>query len=357
MLAAGLLIALITPDGSLVGRVGVDASLLTETFRQAVGTVLTPMLVQDRNPLVVSSARRIHPLVEVAIPLAALIWTTRRQPHTVGFAPLVAVPFAVWMFVFARLGGTSDVAGIDVSAGNALALGFLWGLVGALIGVLSTRPPPENRLLAATRATLRPLAALLLVCTVTALVGWLIQVGRDSGGVRAGRSAPVALIEETAYGLEHGVHLTALAAGVRFRADSTGALGLPFPVERADDLPGGDGRFRILAYRDVLPAAVFLPAFVILVALTVLAAVAAGFAAARAVKPRSLAAAIAWGALTGPAWALAMTILAVLVGGYHHGDIDEISAFLIYLSGGALLGAAGGAISGHSSLESPAASS
>ena len=48
-----------------------------------------------------------------------------------------------------------------------------------------------------------------------------------------------------------------------------------------------------------------------------------------------------------------MTILAVLAGGYYHGDADEASVFGVYLIGGALLGAAGGAlaVSGQSSSE------
>ena len=70
VLAAGLLIALITPDDSIVGHVGVDASLLAEAFRQAVGTLLAPML--DLGTLVVSS-RGDPPAARCAIPLAALI--------------------------------------------------------------------------------------------------------------------------------------------------------------------------------------------------------------------------------------------------------------------------------------------
>ena len=45
-----------------------------------------------------------------------------------------------------------------------------------------------DRIGAAVVATLRPLAALLVTCTAIALVGWLVQVGADSGSVRADRS-------------------------------------------------------------------------------------------------------------------------------------------------------------------------
>ena len=96
-------------------------------------------------------------------------------------------------------------------------------------------------MLDAALATLRPLAVVLVTCTAIGLAGWLIQVARDAGGVRAGRSAATALIEEAAFAAEHGIHLTALAAGARFTPDADGALGLPFPVEDANDVPGPGG--------------------------------------------------------------------------------------------------------------------
>ena len=39
-----------------------------------------------------------------------------------------------------------------------------------------------------------------------------------------------------------------------------------------------------------------------------------------------------------------MAILVVLAGGLFHGDADDTSVFAIFLFGGALLGAAGGAL-------------
>jgi hypothetical protein len=181
-----------------------------------------------------------------------------------------------------------------------------------------------------------------LVCTAIALVGWLVQVGADAGDVRGGRSAPTALLEETAYAGEHGIHLTALAAGVLFRPDAaTSALGLPFPV----DEPLHGGAFRIFAYADALPAYIFLPALVLLLCLVTLGALYAGFAAARAVGAGTPPAAAAWGAITGPAWAIAMAAGVVLAGGLLHGDAGDGSVFGIFLLGGALLGAAGGALS------------
>ena len=52
-----------------------------------------------------------------------------------------------------------------------------------------------------------------MICTVIGLTGWLVQVGRDTGGVRNGRSAPTALIEEAAFAGEHGVQLLTAGRG------------------------------------------------------------------------------------------------------------------------------------------------
>ncbi len=117
MLAAGLLIALITPDASIVGaRRASTSSVITEAFRQAVGTLLT----RDGRPGAADRrrSRRIHPLLLLAIPLdGADRSTTRWQLHRtegapplarLGWAMLVAVPFALLMLVFAVVGGESE---------------------------------------------------------------------------------------------------------------------------------------------------------------------------------------------------------------------------------------------------------
>ena len=73
--------------------------------------------------------------------------------------------------------------------------------------------------------------------------------------------------------------------------------------------------------------------------LVTLGALYAGFAAARTVKARSLGTGAAWGAVTGPAWAVTMAFLVILAGGLFHGDADDASVFGVFLIGGALLGA------------------
>jgi hypothetical protein len=326
VLAAGVVIALVSPDASIVGTAGVDASLAAESFRQAVGTLLAPMV--DSGSLLAAS-RRIHPLVLLAIPLAAL---------------------ALLMLVFAVLGGSTESTNVSVSVGNTFALGLLWGVVGTAPALGLTDglavPPRVRPALSAAVAALRPLAAVALACTALALAGWLAQVAADAGDVRGGRSVATALIEETVYAGEHGIHLTALAAGVLFFQDGTGsALGLPFPVDEPNTIAGAAGGFRIFAYDGPLPAAVFVPALVVLFALVILGALLAGSAAARAVDADRPARGAAWGAITGPAWALAMAAAVVLAGGLLHGDAADGSVLGLFALGGASLGAVGGALS------------
>ena len=162
--------------------------------------------------------------------------------------------------------------------------------------------------------------------------------------VRNGRGAPTALVEEAAFLGEHGIHLTELAAGARFTADAPSALGLPFPVDDPSAVPGEDNSLRIFSYDDALPAYVLLPALVVLIGLVALGALYAGFAAAREVRPGSPATSAAWGAIAGPAWAIAMALLDALAGGVFHGAGDGGSVFAVFLLGGAVLGAAGGAL-------------
>ena len=361
VLGAGLVIALITPDASILGVVGRDGGLLTEGLRQAVSTLLAPVI--DTGPLSAASGR-LAPMILVAIPIGAVAWATRwqlgrtegAQPAArIAWAAAVGLPFGLLMLAFAVLGGDSDVTSVSPSAGSAFGLGLLWGVIGGVLGAATalplgtaaegrTVPPLVRRIVTATAATLRPLGALLIACAALGLVGWLVQVGADVDQVRAGRSTATALVEESLFVGEHGVHLAALASGARFTPDAPGALGLPFPVDQAGDVPGRDGGLRIFSYTDAMPAYVFLPALVLLIGLLILAALYAGFAAARAVGAATPPLGAAWGAVTGPAWAIAMSILTGLAGGLFHGDADGGSVFGLFLLVGAVLGAGGGVL-------------
>ena len=361
VLVAALTIAVATPDASILGVVGRDGGILTETFRQAVSTLLAPVV--DTGPLS-SASGRLAPMIFVAIPIGAIALATRWQLHRtegakpltrIAWAAVVGLPFGLLMLAVAVLGGDSDVTNVSPSAGSAFGLGLLWGIVGAVLGAATALPlesTREGRRLpavvrnagTAATATLRPLAALLIACSALGLVGWIVQVGADVDDVRAGRTTATALVEEALFVGEHGVHLAALGAGARFTPDAPGALGLPFPVDQASDVPGRDGGFRIFSYSDAMPAYVLLPAIVLLMGLLILTMLYAGFAAARAVAVATTVLGAAWGAITGPAWAIAMSILNSLAGGLFHGDADGGSVFGVFLVFGALLGAAGGAL-------------
>ncbi len=368
VLVAGLIIALATPDASILGLVGRDGGVISEAFRQAVSTLLAPVI--DTGPLS-SASGRVAPMIFVAIPIGAVAVATRWQLHRtegarpvvrIAWAAVVGLPFGLLMLAFAVLGGSSDVNNVSPSAGSAFGLGLLWGAVGGAFGAATALPlegaaegrrmPPQvSRVLTASIATLRPLGVLLIACSALGLVGWIVQVGADVDEVRAGRSTATALVEESLFVGEHGVHLAALASGARFTADANGALGLPFPVDQASDVPGRDGGLRIFSYTDAMPAYVFLPALVLLFGLLILAALYAGFAAARAVGAGTPVSGAAWGAVTGPAWAIAMSILISLAGGLFHGDADGGSVFGLFLLVGALLGAGGGVLAVNDARE------
>ena len=85
VLVAGLIIALATPDASILGLVGRDGSLISEAFRQAVSTLLAPVI--DTGPLT-SASGRLAPMIFVAIPIGAVALATRWQLHrTEGAGP------------------------------------------------------------------------------------------------------------------------------------------------------------------------------------------------------------------------------------------------------------------------------
>src|SRR5262249_28154958 len=148
-----------------------------------------------------ASSGRIAPMVFALIPIAAVAYATRWQlTRTEGARPLVrlawaaavGLPFGLLMLAVAVIGGSSDATNVSPSAGGAFGLGLLWGVIGGLIGAGPTLPlgndpsrlpPIARRILATAAATLRPLAALLIVCAAIGLVGWVVQVGADVDNV------------------------------------------------------------------------------------------------------------------------------------------------------------------------------
>ena len=250
------------------------------------------------------------------------------------------------MLAFAVLGGDSDVTNVSPSAGSAFGLGLLWGIVGGALGAATALPlegaaeglkvpTPVRRVLTAGAATLRPLGALLIACSALGLVGWIVQVGADVDSVRAGRSTATALVEESLYVGEHGVHLAALASGARFTADANGALGLPFPVDQASDVPAATAACASSPTPTRCPPTSSSARSSCSSASLILATL---YAASPPPRGRAgYAAQGAAGGVTGPAWAIAMSILVGLAGGLFHGDADGGSVFGLFLLRGAVL--------------------
>ena len=362
VLVAGLLIALVTPDASILGVVGRDGGLLTEGFRQAVSTLLAPVI--DTGPLSAASGR-LAPMIFVAIPIGAVAWATRwqlgrtegaRPAARIAWAAVVGLPFGLLMLAFAVLGGDSDVTNVSPSAGSAFGLGTAVGRhrrrAGRRHRAAARRSAPRaarRRRWCAGSSRPRPRrCARWAPCSSPARRSgssagscrWAPTSTRSAPGARPPRRSSRSRSSSASTGSTSPPWPPARAS----RADATGALGLPFPVDQAGDVPGRDGGFRVFSYTDAMPAYVFLPALVLLIGLLILAALYAGFAAARAVGAATPPLGAAWGAVTGPAWAIAMSILISLAGGLFHGDADGGSVFGLFLLLGAVLGAGGGVL-------------
>jgi hypothetical protein len=351
-LAAGLVLALVFPDGSLIGAVGQGTGVISETFRQV------PQLVSASvfsTGLFQTGPTRAAPIILVAVPIAACALAARAQrgriedvtgPWRLAWAAGVGLAFALLLVILTLFGGEGD--GVEPSLGSVLGLGFLWGTTGALIGAppkpAERRDPRLDAALEVTAAALRPLAAVLAVCALIGLWAWLIQTGRDVSNVQGSRSEALALVENGLYVGEHGIHFAELGALAQFGQPGLGALGLPYPVDRPNDVAAPGEDFRLFAYRDAVPTYVFVPAMLVLIAIIVLAAVYAGFLVARRRRPPAPGQAAAWGALVGPIWAVVVGILSALASKKLFGDPQGDSVFATFLLGGALLGALGGVL-------------
>jgi hypothetical protein len=165
--------------------------------------------------------------------------------------------------------------------------------------------------------------------------------------------------------VEHGVHGVQLGTLASFELPGIFEFGLDEEAFAEDDGPTAglflalpaqsvravvgndpDQGYRIFDYSDSMQTYTFIPLLVVLIGIPVLLALYAGFAAARAARASGRAAAVLWGALTGPVWALSMLILGAIAKG-----TDLVSVFG-YANGGSafgwslLFGAVAGALGG-----------
>lgn len=384
----GLIVAIAFPDeDSLIGILGTDANLLTEALRQAV-SFLQVSFDELRFPQTDASVDlhgRTAPLLALAVPvgagaLAAALLSPRMQgasaKEKLGSAAGTALTFAVLMLIAALLCGDASP-----SLAGTFFLSLLWGGLGALAGAAialrragapSPRPdlglgpvsPSLSQIGRVAATSLRPLGLLLLVTGVLGTAAWVTHTLVDEGG---DENRARATVEVALYAADHAVHFAELGAFVPFEPaqEELDEAALPAPTAEADEITGGQS-YRIFAYRDALPAYLFVPGIIVLIALPLLLALYAGFIAAGiagAAKPPALAA--AWGAIVGPVWAIAMALLDALatksleveaLGDSRQlslfGSADGGAAFLYFLLVGAVLGALGGLLASSSGPES-----
>lgn len=328
-------------------------------------------------------------LVALAVPAALLARRTRgasartRLLQGAAVGPAFAVCLLICGLVAGTIGSGTQGEGVHIDAAAAFGLGLLWGALAGLGGVAfmlrreGVAPPP--RAVAARRlvwAALRPLLLALAVAAVVGTVVWVVQSIRDAGDqrrlTRSTRALATTIFDDVAYVADNGVHLFELGSGVGFHQPGIfRANGLPLPATKVDEIAGRvdlaevtsprqvlepPGSFRIFDYADGLPAVEFVVLLLLMPACALVAAY-AGYSVARAARAARPEHGAAWGALTGPVWAVTMVVLNALVQKQFGSKAVGDQVFAVYLFGGAVLGALGGllAVGGRAPAPAPAA--
>jgi hypothetical protein len=382
-LVAGFIVAIASTGSSFID-LGDGSSLFSETFHQATAFTQASFHSSDFGGLSLPTT----PLLFSLIP-AGSIWlafrlfgrhltAVDRRTAAIAAAPLCFV-FAVGVAIFSAIGGdvSNDEVSFGFSEGDAFLLALFWSGVGATVGVtrrfgLPPAPaavPSQARGVARLAAvSLRPLAALLVVCSVVGLAAWEIQVVRDVGkeaaplSVRGERSLAGAAFETALYAPDIGVHFASLGAMAAFH-NSLYPSGLAFPVTKIGELTGTDqdaflseaeseeaavsalfetpGTYRIWDYSDPLPGWAFV-LLLLLIPLVLVFWAYAGFITARRGKPDAPLTAAALGALIGLPMGLVMVVLNAYAQNVVYGSGDGGSVFLMFTFVSAVVGALGG---------------
>lgn len=264
-----------------------------------------------------------------------------------------------------------------------ILLTLLWGAIGGAAGAaLSLRR--DGRLgdlglsaglttaLRVLAAALKPLAALLLAFAVVGSAVWVVQTARDgdelkseaalyANGAQQTPSTGTLILDEVLFLGDHGVHFAELGSGAQFRTPAYYEhLGLPAPVAKAREVfdadafdrfsagvgvdeedPTPEGSFRLLDYKDALSTPLFI-ASLGLILIVAMAAAFAGFRAAGAAGAGSSVARAASGAVVGPVWGACMLGIDAIVQKDVFGRAITGNVGLMFLLGGAALGALGG---------------
>lgn len=375
-LAAGLLLAILTPNASFLSLGG--DGLLTETLAQATAFSQANL---DQSGIDISV--RLVPVLFVFIPIlgvaagaATAAERTAAMPPRERFlwAAAAGIPFGLAMLVVALSLGSIQLdlldTEIEFSAGSVFLLSLLWGALGGLLGMLyaarqeSAAMPSllgdgQARLAGAAWTALRPLGLALLVVGAIGTAIWVVQVTRDDEYHDfPPRSTAIAIAEQVAYAGDHAVDMLPLGAGASERF-SGNYPAVPIDQDRYFELPDeiGEGSvptYNLFDFGDTMSAALFIPLLVFLIAVPALLALYAGFAVARRLNETRVDRAAAWGAIVGPLWAVAMVLLTTLARKNIVGDPIGDSVFVAFLLGGAVLGALGGALGAQSPAPQPA---
>jgi len=366
-LVVGFLAAVALPDRSAIGASGRDTDVVTDGLRLAVAATLADIEVAGFR-------LQLLPSVFVLAPIAGTAFGAYVQfSRVAGLGPraqlasaaAAGVPLALAMVLLTvTVGG--DLAGFDAAfpVGSVLFLSLLWGALGGVLGtwVAIRRRAPETAIdvvpqalsapLRAIATPLRALAVLLVVTGALALLYVELQTLRGAQSARAAsagtldaggdaeRSTAVALVENALSVADLAVATTGLGM---FTAFQDPPLPAEFGDSRLRETLGAGREERLFAYRDALPAYVFIPGLLLLIALPVALAVFGGFSTARRMDAPSPAVAVGWGALVGIVWALALVILRA------QSTADELlagSLFASVLLVATLAGALGGFLAG-----------
>lgn len=384
-LVAGLVLAVALPDTSVLAFerwFGSDPGALTEAFGQFLSLLLVSFALPGVGPAHLGAT------LFLAVPIgAAAVAASMQAERTRGLSTWArlawpagaGVPFAVAVVVAAVV--ASD---LDPAVGGAILLGVLWvGLGGVLGTALALRREgvsllallPANALppLRTAATGLRPLALAAALATVIGVSVAFVQTVRYESSVSDSGSTVTALVDYALLSADVGVNYTALGAGVEFRDDFPVPIPVDDPSEVLGDLDGDgvlvaqtaptpvetgdfgadDGGYRLFDFGSAMAPYTFVPLLLVLIGVVGLSALYAGFGVARAAGARTPAASAGFGALVGPLW----SSVAVLANAIHlkwTGAPDGDSMFVMFLLGGAALGALGGLLSSNSATQ-PAA--
>lgn len=392
MIVAGVVLQAILPHSSGASLYGnTNISLATAGLDEACGFTLANFALTGHSATIGPPAPMlflVFPLVGCGIPAFLL---ARRDTSLSSWALTLSgfatgLPFALLMLIPALAAGKTSFTiaqltslQFEPAVGAVFGLSLLWGAlaggVGAGLGARRRGLAPSGRRLPAWAApagnsawaSLRALLVALVAMVVIGTVATEIQVLRNAGHLTSfsGESKATETLD-TVLGIANtGVNYTDLSGAVAFHnPPRNNPSDLVLPVARpgavtgsSDDAPrtpAPSGTYRIFDYRDALP----IWAFIMLLALMVIPVVLAlygGFLLARSARTRTPGLGAALGAVQGLIWGTAMVLLSIpqrphlgdLVLGGPAGD----SVFVLFLLGGAVLGALGGFLATQSTAK------